>query len=371
MIIKSVELNNFRNYARQAISFGEGINILYGKNAQGKTNVLEALYIAATGKSHRSNNYNDLITYGQVGFEIKLVAVIDQRETTIVIKYSKETGRYAEINGVKRGKLSDILGTLNMIFFSPETLEVVKGSPAERRKFLDVLLCQISRQYLHNLQQYNGIIKNKSMALKKNKAEQKYRDVIPVWNDQLAYFGSRIAYTRMKTIEVLDEYMKREIKHLSNGNEESRLIYKTFCPFDHPMSIEDLEKELREKLERQQCKEITLSQCLYGTHRDDFEILLNGMNSRQYCSQGQQRSLALSLIISELLFVESVRGEKPVLLLDDVMSELDTNRQEYLVNGLYDVQTLITATDDVPYSGIKDKRAIKLLVENGHVSFKS
>ncbi len=371
MIIKSIELSHFRNYNKQVIAFGEGINLLFGQNAQGKTNVLEALYIAATGKSHRSNNYNDLIQYGQTGFEIKLEALIDQRPTDIVIKYAKEKGRYAEINGIKRSKLSDILGTLNMILFSPETLDVVKGSPAERRKFIDVLLCQTNRQYLHNLQQYNGIIKNKSLALKKSSGEQKYKDVIPVWNEQLAQFGSRIAYTRMKTIERLNQYMQHEIHHISSGKELSQLIYKTFCPMDASFGPEDFEEALRQKLDKNMAKEMALSQCLYGTHRDDFEILLNDMNSRQYCSQGQQRSLALALIISELLFVESIRGEKPVLLLDDVMSELDTKRQEYLLEGLYDVQTLITATDDVPYSGIKGKAVTRFFVENGCVSLKS
>lgn len=371
MIIKSIELSNFRNYTKQSIRFNDGINLLFGQNAQGKTNVLEALYIAATGKSHRSNNYNDLIQYGHMGFEIKLEALIDQRQTDITIKYSKDKGRHAEINGIKRGRISDILGTLNMILFSPETLDVVKGSPAERRKFLDVLLCQTNRQYLHYLQQYNGIIKNKSLALKKSNGDQKFNDVIPVWNEQLSHFGSKIAYIRMKTIEQLNQCMKEEIQRISNGKEKSELIYKTNCTINATLEMDELENEFRKKLEKNMSKEVVLSQCLYGTHRDDFEILLNGMNSRQYCSQGQQRTLALALIISELLYVESIRGEKPVLLLDDVMSELDASRQEYLIDGLYDVQTLITATDDVPYYGIKGKKVTRFLVENGSVALQS
>jgi len=155
VIVRTLELVNFRNYEKETLCFSDGINILYGQNAQGKTNVLEALYLASAGKSHRTNNYFDLIKQDQPGFELKLNACIGSRETTIIIRYSKEKGRYAEINGIKRDKLSDILGTLNMILFSPETLDVVKGSPQVRRKFLDILLCQTNRQYLYYLQQYN------------------------------------------------------------------------------------------------------------------------------------------------------------------------------------------------------------------------
>ena len=170
MTIQELDLFQFRNYKKQNLTFGDGINILYGQNAQGKTNILEALYISSTGKSHRTNNYNDLIQSGQNGFEIKLRAKLTDRENSIIIRYSHDKKKSAEINGIRRDKLSDILGTLNMILFSPETLDVVKGSPAMRRKFLDILLCQTNRQYLHLLKRYNSLIKNKSIALKKVKS---------------------------------------------------------------------------------------------------------------------------------------------------------------------------------------------------------
>lgn len=172
MTIQELDLFQFRNYKKQNLTFGDGINILYGQNAQGKTNILEALYISSTGKSHRTNNYNDLIQSGQNGFEIKLRAKLKDRENSIIIRYSHDKKKSAEINGIRRDKLSDILGTLNMILFSPETLDVVKGSPAMRRKFLDILLCQTNRQYLHLLKRYNSLIKNKSIALKKGKSEK-------------------------------------------------------------------------------------------------------------------------------------------------------------------------------------------------------
>lgn len=368
MIIKSLELRNFRNYEKQAITFCDGINILYGQNAQGKTNILEALYIAATGKSHRTNYYHDLVQYQKPGFELRLNAVIDDRESSIVIKYLKDKGRYVEVNRIRRDKLSDILGTLNIILFSPETLEVVKGSPQIRRKFLDILLCQTNRQYLYHLKQYNLLIKNKSLALKRWKYERKYEDVIPIWNDQISSYGGKIAFSRMKAINQLNIYMKDEMHQITYGREASDIRYKTFCKFGPDSDEGYLEKELKNRLDNGIEKEKKLGQCLYGPHRDDFEILLNGKDSRQYCSQGQKRTLSLSLIIGELHLVEEIRGEKPVLLLDDVMSELDSNRQKYLIEGLYNVQTMITTTDSLPYNDIMDKKVKKFLVKNGTVS---
>lgn len=346
MKVERLELKNFRNYEYQSIEFGEGINILYGENAQGKTNVLEALYITATGKSQRTNNYQDMIRKGAEGFEISLKAAIRERTNHIDIRYFREKGKHAEINGIKRNKISDILGTMNMIFFSPETLEIVKGSPLQRRKFIDVLLCQVSKSYLYSLQQYNRLIKNKSLALKKGRIDKKYDDVIPIWNANISKQGGRIAYIRDRTVRRLNDFMKEEMKRISNGKEESDLIYKTYTESqpeaDEAFYVERLDKKLKEGIR----KEKELGQCLYGPHRDDIEILLNGMNSRQYCSQGQQRSLALALVLSELKLVDEIKGDRPVLLLDDVMSELDNSRQEYLMMGLRDIQTIITTTDD-------------------------
>jgi len=365
--IHELELNRFRNYQKESLTFDEGINILYGQNAQGKTNILEALYISSTGKSHRTNNYNDLIQRGQTGFEIKLRAEINGRENSIIIRYSNDKKKCAEINGIKREKLSDILGTLNMILFSPETLEVVKGSPAIRRKFLDILLCQTNRQYLHLLRNYNSLIKNKSIALKKGKTEKKYEDIIPIWNEHISVYGGKIVYLRNSAINRLKKYMKEEIHKITDGAETSELVYKTFCETNEEKDEKYYENQLLNKLNDGMQKEISISQCIYGPHRDDFEILLNGMNSRQYCSQGQQRTLALSLILAELSYIEEVKGEKPVLLLDDVLSELDLKRQEYLLKGLSNVQTIITATDETRFVS-KDQRKIKIFfIENGRV----
>lgn len=367
MTVRDLELINFRNYEKQKISFGDGINILYGQNAQGKTNILEALYIASTGKSHRTNNYHDLIKNDCDGFELRLSSIVNGRENKIRIKYSKEKGRFLEINGIKRDKISDVLGTLNMILFSPETLDVVKGSPVERRKFLDILLCQTDRQYLYILKRYNKLIKSKAAALKKWKNEKKYEDIFPVWNEHIAALGAKIAYMRMNAIKKLDGYMKEEMKSITSGMEISSLQYKTFCGFGDETNEENFRERLADKLNKGMEKEISVSQCVYGPHRDDFEILLNDMNSRQYCSQGQQRTLALSLILAELLFTGEIKGEKPVLLLDDVLSELDLKRQEYLLRGLSDVQTIITTTDELPFSKLKEKDVKRFLIKDGSV----
>jgi DNA replication and repair protein RecF len=365
--VQDLELTNFRNYGKQKISFVNGINILYGQNAQGKTNILEALYIASTGKSHRTNNYHDLIKYDCEGFELRLLSLSNSRENLIRIKYSKEKGRFLEINGIKRDKLSDVLGTLNMILFSPETLDVVKGSPAERRRFLDILLCQTDRQYLYILKRYNKLIKNKAAALKKYKSEKKYEDIFPVWNDHIAALGAKISHLRMNALNKLDGYMKEEIKSITSGTETSVLQYKTYCDYNEEADEEYFRTQLTEKLRNGIEKEINIAQCLYGPHRDDFEILLNNLNSRQFCSQGQQRTLALSLILAELFYTEEIKGEKPVLLLDDVLSELDLKRQEYLLKGLSDVQTIITTTDDLPFKKLKEKKIKRFLIREGTV----
>ena len=365
MTIQELELYQFRNYNKQSLAFGEGINILYGQNAQGKTNILEALYISSTGKSHRTNNYHDLIQNGQTGFEIKLSATVNNRENSIIVRYSKDKGKSAEINGIRREKLSDILGTLNMIFFSPETLEVVKGSPACRRKFLDILLCQTNRKYLHLLKRYNSLIKNKSLALKKGKQEKRFEEIIPIWNEHISSYGGKIVYLRMNAIKKLNLYMKNEIHKITDNAETSELVYKTFCNTDEDKDEAYYEGELLKSLSEGMQKEMSILQCVYGPHRDDFEISLNGMNSRQYCSQGQQRTLALSLILAELFFIEEEKGEKPVLLLDDVMSELDLKRQEYLLRGLSNVQTIITTTDEIPYISLEGRNVKKFFIENG------
>jgi DNA replication and repair protein RecF len=365
VIIKKLHLKNFRNYEDQTISFTNGINILYGENAQGKTNILEALYIAATGKSHRTNIYRNLIKYRKDFFEINLDILLKERESSIKIRYTKEKGRLIEINGVKRNKLSDIIGNFNIILFSPETLEVVKGPPSTRRKFIDILLCQTSRKYLYYLQQYNMLVKNKSIALKKGRDNNKYEKVLPVWNDQLAKYGGKISYMRMKAIDKINAVMKKEISQITDNKEMSDLVYRTFCDYDKEATVDYFENKLKSILDDGIQKEKKALHCIYGSHRDDFDIILNGMNSRHFCSQGQQRTLALSLILAELLYIEEEKGQKPVLLLDDVMSELDAKRQEYLLKGLYDVQTIITTTDDFRYNGIKGRNISKFYIENG------
>mgnify|MGYP000868853569 CR=1 FL=1 len=371
MTVKNLKVKNFRNYEILDINFSKSINILYGHNAQGKTNVLEALHIASAGKSHRTNNYCDLIKNGESSFEVYLTTCLGDRENTIKIRYIKNKGKYIEINGVKRDKLSDILGHFNVIMFSPETLEVIKGSPSVRRKFLDILLCQTNRNYLYYLQQYNSLIKNKSVTLKKSRNEEKYLDIIPIWNEKISFYGGKIAAIRMNAISILDRYMKREMEKITAGSETSSLEYKTFCDFDEKSDEKYFENQLKKKLESGTENELNHSQCLYGIHRDDFEVYLNEMNSRFYCSQGQQRTLALSLIIAELHFIEDLKGEKPVLLLDDVMSELDINRQNYLIQGLYDVQTIITATDSLAFESLKNRDIKRFYVEKGRVYYKS
>ncbi|NLB79595.1 MAG: DNA replication and repair protein RecF, partial [Clostridiaceae bacterium] len=185
--------------------------------------------------------------------------------------------------------------------------------------------------------------------------------------EQISSYGGKIVYLRMVAIKSLNLYMKKEIYKITDGSETSELVYKSFCNINEEKNEAYFEKELLNSLNKGKQKEINIMQCIYGPHRDDFEILLNNMNSRQYCSQGQQRTLALSLILAELFFIEDIKGEKPVLLLDDVMSELDLKRQEYLLKGLTDVQTIITTTDEIPYESLDGRKVKKFFIEKGSV----
>ena len=366
MIVSEIRLTNYRNYISQELAFSEGVNLFYGENGQGKTNLLEAIYLMATGKSHRTSNYNDLVGFGSEGFEIILKGMVNDREITLRVRYLKERGRITEINGIRRERISDVLGTMNMILFSPETLSIVKGSPAERRRFLDVLLCQTSRSYLENLQRYNKIIKNKSAALKNYRTGRSFQEVIPVFNEALAKTGGQVIKKRWEAIEKLNAFTRQEMRQLAGDREQILLRYKTSLGEGMAQDSDiDYEKELALKLERSIKKELETGQCLYGPHRDDMEMTLNDKSSRVFSSQGQQRSLALALILAELRFVEDERGEKPVLLLDDVMSELDERRREALVGGLKNVQTIITTTEPLLYTDLPVHEKREFIVKDG------
>ena len=334
MIIKSLELADFRNYDSLEISFDKGTNILYGDNAQGKTNILEAIYVSATTKSHKGSKDKEIVNFNKEEAHIRTYLFKDEEDIRVDMHLRKNKSKGIAIDGQKIKKAADLLGLLNVVFFSPEDLGIIKNGPSERRRFADMELCQLDNFYLYNLNNYNKIINQRNKLLKDMYFNPGLKETLNIWDSQLVSFGSKIIERRMQFANQISEIIYDIHKKLSGGKEE--LVIK----YEPDVSIDDFEKSMRMNQE----KDIKLKQTTTGPHRDDFSFIVNGIDIRKYGSQGQQRTAALSLKLSEIELVKKISKDTPVLLLDDVLSELDSNRQNYLLNSISDIQTLITCT---------------------------
>ncbi len=334
MIIKSIKLENFRNYDSLDLDFEKGTNILYGDNAQGKTNVLEAIYLSATTKSHKGSKDKEIIRFDKEEAHIRTFLDKDGMEYRIDMHLRKSRSKGIAINGQPIKKAADLVGLLNIVFFSPEDLSIIKNGPSDRRKFVDMELFQIDKYYLYNLNQYNKIINQRNKLLKDFYFNSDLNETLQVWNMQLVSYGKQIINRREKFVEQLNEIIYDIHKNLSGGKEELIIIYEP------NVSEDDFDYKLKSSQER----DIKLKMTSVGPHRDDFCFMVNGVDIRKYGSQGQQRTAALSLKLAEIELVKKVTGDLPVLLLDDVLSELDSNRQNYLLNSIGDIQTIITCT---------------------------
>ena len=334
MIIKSLELANFRNYEELNISFDKGTNILYGDNAQGKTNILEAIYVSATTKSHKGSKDKEIINFNKEEAHIRTYLEKENVETRVDMHLRKNKSKGIAIDGQKIKKAADLMGLLNVVFFSPEDLSIIKDGPAERRRFADMELCQLDSFYLYNLNHYNKIIGQRNKLLKDMYFQPELKETLNIWDSQLVSFGSKIIERREQFVKQLGDIIFDIHKKLSGGKEELVIAYEP------DVSIEDFEKQMKYN----QDKDIRLKQTTTGPHRDDFSFVVNGVDIRKYGSQGQQRTAALSLNLSEIELVKKISKDTPVLLLDDVLSELDSNRQNYLLNSIGNIQTIITCT---------------------------
>ena len=334
MIIKSLELADFRNYNSLEIHFSNGTNILYGKNAQGKTNILEAIYLSSTTKSHRGTKDRDIINFDKEEAHIRTLLEKDGMENRIDMHLRKNKAKGIAINGQKIKKAAELLGLLNVVFFSPEDLSIIKNGPAERRRFVDMELCQLDSFYLYNLNHYNKIVNQRNKLLKDMYFQPELRDTLNIWDSQLVSFGSKIIERRELFVKQLNEIIF-EIHRKLSGEKEDLLIH-----YEPDITIENYESSLRNSQE----KDIKLKQTTVGPHRDDFSFIEKNIDIRKFGSQGQQRTAALSLKLSEIELVKKMTKDNPVLLLDDVLSELDSDRQNYLLNNIGDIQTIITCT---------------------------
>ena len=334
MIIKSLELQNFRNYRDLKIDFSSGTNILYGLNAQGKTNILEAIYLCATTKSHKNSKDKEMICFGEEEAHIRTLIFKDDMEEKIDIHLRSSKSKGIAINNQKIKKAAELLGLLNVVLFSPEDLGIIKNGPSERRRFIDMELCQLDQFYLYNLNNYNKIVNQRNKLIKDLYINPDLGDTLSIWDSQLVSYGSQIIERRRKFINQLNEIIK-EIHFKLTGNVENLMIQY------EPDVLED---QYENKLKMNQYKDIKLKQTSVGPHRDDFTFIINGNDVRKFGSQGQQRTAALSLKLAEIELVKRTVKDTPVLLLDDVLSELDSNRQNYLLNHIRDIQTIITCT---------------------------
>ncbi len=344
MIIKSLELSDFRNYHSLDLSFDKGTNILYGDNAQGKTNILEAIYVSATTKSHKSSKDKDIINFDKEEAHIRTYLEKDGIETKVDMHLRKSKTKGIAIDGNKIKKASELLGLLNVVFFSPEDLSIIKNGPAERRRFIDMELCQLDNFYLYNLNHYNKIVNQRNKLLKDLYFNPSLKDTLNIWDSQLVSFGSKVIERRIQFIEQINNIICNIHKSLSGEKEEIKIQYEP------DILIDDFEKELSINQDR----DIKLKQTTVGPHRDDISFIVKNVSEerlndkeidiRKFGSQGQQRTAALSLKLSEIELVKKVTNDTPILLLDDVLSELDSSRQNYLLNSIGDIQTIITCT---------------------------
>ena len=357
MIVKSIELKNFRNYEDLSLKLDDKTNIIYGNNAQGKTNILESIYLAGTSKSHKGSKDKEIIKFGNEESHLRCMVDKSGISYQIDVHLRKNKSKGIAINGIPVKRYSELLGILNIVFFSPEDLDIIKRGPAERRKFVDLELCQLDKVYLHNLTNYNKVLSQRNKLLKELYFQPNLEDTLSIWNMQMVDYAREIIQRRRKFIEELNEIASQVHSKLS-GNKEN-----FFVDYEPSQSEDTLEAKLEENIERDK-KQKTTS---VGPHRDDICFKINDVDIRKYGSQGQQRTAALSLKLAEIELVRRRIKEMPVLLLDDVLSELDSDRQNYLLNTIGNLQTVITCTglDEFIQHRFEINRVIKVV--NGTV----
>lgn len=360
MNITGVKLINYRNYETEKIFFSPNLNILLGKNAQGKTNLLEAIYFCAIAKSPRTTKESELVMWNKDSATVQLDFKTAAGDKKIKISLKKKGKKSVEINRVNILKIADLIGAVKCVYFSPDELKLVKEAPQDRRKFLDTDISQLSKNYFYLLLKYNKILESRNKLLKLEKNEDVIRQTLPIWSMQLASVGSKIVMRRIRFLEKLKVFAKQSHLYLTGGEENLDVAYQGIVA----ATEEEIEKKLSEELKNSEEKDIKLGFTNVGPHRDDMKLIVNGVDIRSFGSQGQHRTVALSLKLAELEIFKEECGEYPILLLDDVLSELDSERQERLLRKVEKNQTIITTTS--VSAGMLEWAHI-IRVEGGHV----
>ncbi len=334
MYVKSLDLLNFRNYEKLSLTLDPGINIFYGANAQGKTNILEAVYLAGTSKSHRGTRDRDMIRMGESEAHIRMHVDKNDSDYRIDMHLRKNKSKGIAIGGVPIRRAGELFGIVNIVFFSPEDLNIIKNGPSERRRLVDRILCEIDRIYMSDLTQYGKCLNQRNRLLHDLYFNPSLESELPVWDEQLVNYGCRIIAKREEFVRMLEDIASEIHTELTGEKEKLTLVYEP------NVTVE----EFADKVARSRDADRKIKSTTVGPHRDDVCIKVNDMDLRLYGSQGQQRTTAISLKLSEIRIIEERIRNKPVLLLDDVLSELDRDRQNYLLGNIRDIQTLITCT---------------------------
>ena len=360
MIVKQIELHNFRNYENLNLSFSDQVNIFYGDNAQGKTNILESVYVCSTTKSHKGSKDRDMIKLGEEEGHIRMHLEKKGVPHRIDMHLKKNKTKGVAIDGIPIKKSTEIFGLMNVVFFSPEDLSMIKNGPGERRRFMDLELCQLNKLYLYYLSNYNKILNQRNNLLKQISYNSSLNDTLDIWDRQLCEYGTKIIEGREQFLSEMNELVQEIHSTLSGGKEKLSIGY------EKNVSAENMEETLRRSREQDIYRKVT--GC--GPHRDDISFFVGEENLKLFGSQGQQRTAALSLKLAEIELVRKKIGENPVLLLDDVLSELDRKRQHHLLNSMEGIQTLITCTGLEEFVGDRKRFNQIFQVTNGMVNNK-
>lgn len=361
MIVKSLKLKNFRNYELLNVEFDAATNIFYGDNAQGKTNILEAVYVSGTTKSHRGTKDRDLIRFGEEESHIETVVEKDGVPFQIDMHLKKNSPKGIAINKIPIRKASELFGIINIVFFSPEDLNIIKNGPSERRRFMDLELAQLDKVYLSDLANYNRIVNQRNKLLKDINNRTDLLETLDIWDFQLIQYGNKIIERRKLFIGQVNEIIEEVHGTLTGGKEQLKLVYE---PGTGHLQLDQALLKNRER-------DIRMKSTSVGPHRDDICFLEKDLDIRKFGSQGQQRTAALSLKLSEIELVKKIIKDTPILLLDDVLSELDKHRQNYLLDSIRDVQTLITCTGVDDFVNHRFSINKMLYVKQGRVSVES
>lgn len=359
MFIKRLQMLNYRNYNALDIELCPNVNVFMGDNAQGKTNILEAIYYCAFAKSHRTSKDKELINWNGEHAFISVDVGRERLDKRIDISILKDGKKSIRINKIKIKKIGELFGNFNVVMFSPEDLRIIKDSPGVRRKFIDMELCQLNPKYYYNLVQYNKVLNERNILLRNRNTSS---EMLEIYDMQLVEFGYNIIRDRIKYIESLNKYAEKIHSDITSGKEKINFKYISTIK-----DLENIKENFYTLLEKNRSKDCDRGITSIGPHRDDFFVYINDIDTKSYGSQGQQRTAVLTMKFSSLEIIKELTGEFPVLLLDDVLSELDFNRKKYILSTIGQIQTIITCTGIEDLYEYLDEKAKVFKAKNGEI----